>query len=52
MDISAILENLTPGSMMYYGGFWGVGIGIFLVLICIIVFPIQRKKMLKKLGEE
>ena len=52
MDISAILENLTPGSMMYYGGFLGVGIGVFLLLICLIAFPIRRKKLLKKLGEE
>ena len=52
MDISAILENLTPGSMMYYGGFLGVGIGIFLLLVCLIVFPIRRKKLLKKLGDE
>ena len=52
MDISAILEKLTLGSMMYYGGFIGVGIGVFLILICLIAFPIQRRKVLRRLGEE
>lgn len=52
MDISTILENLTPGAMMYYGGYLGIGIGIVLLLICSVAFPIKRKKVLKKLGEE
>ena len=52
MDISAIIENLTPGSMMYYGGFLGAGVSILLMLICLRVFPIRRKRLLKKLGEE
>ena len=51
-DIFAIIENLTTGGMMYYGGFLGVGVGVFLILICLIIFPIQRRRMLKKLGEE
>jgi len=51
MDISAILENLTPGAMMYYGGFVGIGLGVLLLLICSIVFPIKRKSVLKKLGD-
>ena len=52
MDFSTILENLTPGAMMYYGGYLGVGIGLVLILICSIAFPIKRKRMLKKLGDE
>lgn len=52
MDISAILENLTPGAMMYYGGFLGIGLGCLLIMICLVVFPIRRKRLLKKLGEE
>ena len=52
MDINAIIENLTPGAMMYYGGFLGAGVSFLLILICLIVFPIRRKRLLKKLGEE
>ena len=52
MDINVIIENLTPGSMMYYGGFLGAGVSLLLILICLAVFPIRRKKLLKKLGEE
>ncbi len=50
-EISAILENLTMGSMLYYGGFLGVAVSIFLILICLIAFPIQRRRRLKKLGD-
>ena len=52
MDVSVIIENLTPGAMMYYGGFLGAGVSILLILICLVVFPIRRKRLLKKLGEE
>ena len=52
MDIATILENLTPGSMMYYGGFLGAGVSVLLILICLVVFPIRRKRLLKKLGAE
>lgn len=51
-EIIAILENLTTGSMLYYGGFLGVGICIFLLLISLIAFPLQRRRLLRKLGEE
>ncbi len=51
MDISIILGNLTTGSLMYYGGFFGIGVGILSILICLAVFPKQRKKILKKLEE-
>ena len=51
MEISTIIENLTTGSFMYYGGFLGIGVGVFFLLICFAVFPRQRKKLLKKLEE-
>ena len=52
MDISAIIEKLTPGAMMYYGGFLGVGVSLLIIMICLVAFPIRRKRLLKKLGEE
>ena len=51
MELSAVLENLTTGGLMYYGGFLGIGVGVFFLLICLVVFPRQRKKLLKKLEE-
>ena len=51
MELSTIIENLTTGSLMYYGGFLGIGVGVFFLLICLAVFPRQRKKLLKKLEE-
>ena len=47
-----ILTTITTGTLMYYGGMIGTGIGILLLVICLIIFPKQRKKLLKKLGEE
>lgn len=52
MDIAGILENLTEGNMMYYGGYLGIGLSALLLLICLVVFPIRRKRLLKKLGRE
>lgn len=52
IDIAQILENLTEGSMMYYGGYLGVGISVLLLLICLIAFPVRRKRLLRKLGRE
>lgn len=52
MDINAILENLTTGILMYYGGFLGAGLSILMILICLLVFPLRRKRLLKKLSEE
>ena len=51
MEISTILENLTTGSFMYYGGFLGIGVGILSIFICLAIFPKQRKKLLKKLED-
>lgn len=51
-EIMGMIENMTPGAILYYGGFAGVGLGIFLILLCSIIFPIQRKRRLRKLGEE
>jgi len=52
MYTSAILSNFTPGFMLYYGGFLGVGISVILFIVCLIWFPIQRNKKLRELGEE
>lgn len=43
---------MSLGEMMYYGGFVGVGVCLLAILICVKVFPKQRKKLLDKLGEE
>ena len=55
IDIAELLENLgnlTEGGMMYYGGYLGVGLSALLFLICLVSFPIRRKRLLKKLGRE
>lgn len=52
LNIAEILENLTEGSMMYYGGYLGIGLSAILFLICLVAFPIRRKRLLKKLGRE
>ncbi len=51
-DITGLLENMTPGSLLYYGGLLGAGVSGFLLLLCTAVFPIRRKRLLKKLGKE
>lgn len=52
MRIAELLESMTPGSLMYYGGLIGAGVSVFLLLICAAVFPISRKRLLKKLEKE
>lgn len=52
MRIVELLENMTPGSLMYYGGLIGVGVSAFLLLICVAVFPMRRKRLLRKLEKE
>lgn len=44
--------KMTTGSIMFYGGIVGVAIGILLALICMKVFPRQRKRLLEKLSKE
>lgn len=42
---------MTVGNLMFYGGIAGVAVGIILIIVCVNVFPRQRKKMLDKLRE-
>lgn len=37
---------------MFYGGIAGVAVGVLLALICMKVFPRQRKRLLEKLSKE
>lgn len=43
---------MTTGSIMFFGGIAGIVIGIILALICLRVFPRQRKRLLDKLGRD
>lgn len=43
---------MTTGSIMFYGGIAGIAVGIILALVCLRVFPRQRKRLLEKLGRE
>ncbi len=43
---------MTAGELMFYGGIGGAGLCLLLVVICIAVFPRQRRKRLRKLGGE
>ena len=40
------------GSVMFYGGIIGVAVGVLLMIICLKVFPKQRRKLLEELGQE
>lgn len=42
---------MTVGDIMFYGGIAGAAVGVILIIICVNVFPRQRKKMLEKLSE-
>lgn len=43
---------MTTGSIMFYGGIAGVVVGILLALICMKVFPKQRRRLLDELSRE
>lgn len=43
--------NMTTGTMMFLGGLAGIVICLLAILISLAVFPIQRKRMLKKLAK-
>ena len=43
---------MTTGSIMFYGGIAGVLVGVLLALICMKVFPRQRKRLLEELSKE
>ena len=43
---------MTTGEMMFYGGIGGAVIGLLVLVVCMVVFPGQRKRKLKELGGE
>lgn len=43
---------MTTGSIMFYGGIAGVVVGVLLSLICMKIFPNQRKRLLEELSRE
>lgn len=43
---------MTTGSMMFYGGIVVVAVGVVSALICISIFPKQRKKRLEEIGRD
>lgn len=43
---------MTTGTLMFYRGIGGIVLGVVLGLICLRVFPKQRKKMLERLSQE
>lgn len=43
---------MTTGSIMFYGGIAGIAVGIILALICLRVFPRQRKQLLDELSRD
>lgn len=43
---------MTIGSIMFFGGIAGIAIGMILALICLRVFPRQRKRLLEELGRD
>lgn len=44
--------ELTTGSMMFYGGIAAVAVGIASALVCISIFPKQRKKRLEEISKD
>ena len=42
---------MTTGSIMFYGGIAGAVLGVIAVLVCIRLFPRQRKRRLQRRGE-
>lgn len=45
-------ENMSMGNIMFYGGIIGIIISILAILICLRIFPREKKKLLKNLGDE
>lgn len=44
--------ELTTGTMMFYGGIAAVVVGVILAIICISIFPKQRKKRLEEISRD
>lgn len=43
---------MTTGSMMFYGGIVAVAVGILSAIICMSIFPKQRKKRLEEISRD
>lgn len=43
---------MTTGSMMFYGGIAAVAVGILSAIICMSIFPRQRKKRLEEISRD
>lgn len=47
-----IAMEMTKGTMMFLGGIAGVIVCFLAILISLAIFPGQRRRMLRKLGQE
>ena len=52
MNVIFFGGNVLSGSMVFYGGIICLGISIIALIVCAVIFPKRRKRMLKKLGDE
>lgn len=43
---------MTTGSMMFYGGIAAVAVGVLSAIICMSIFPRQRKKRLEEISRD
>jgi|GEM_PF-4168415 len=41
---------MTSGEMLFYGGIGAGSVALLFLVVCIVVFPKQRRKKLRKLG--
>ena len=42
-------RDITTGTLLLFGGGVGIAVSIIALLICLAVFPKQRRKLLKRL---
>ena len=52
MIFVGLFEGALSGSMVYYGGIVCLCMSIIAIVVCALVFPKQRKEVLKKMGDE
>lgn len=43
---------MTTGSMMFYGGIAAMAVGVLAAVICMNIFPKQRKKRLEEISKD
>ncbi len=46
-----VLSELTTGGWLFYGGLAGIMLSIIAILLSFAIFPVKRRRLLKKLGE-